>query len=426
MADLKKSELYRFPWSKNDNPIGWLEVTDVCNIHCKGCYRQNLEGHFPLERLKEEVLLMKEYRNIDNVSLAGGEPLTHPDIEELVEFIHLQGIKPYLLTNGKAVTEERMRALKNLGLAGVAFHIDMMQDRAGWEGKDEIGLFPLRDQCVDVMAAVGGIPTSFGITVYKDNFDQIPDLVRWGIENIKYVQGQTFITYRGALVKPGVTYHVAGREVEMDVDKLGYATEEEPEEFNITSNDVYRLIKEHFPAYEASAYLGGTELHDSFKWLMGYMLGTESGGWYGAVGPKAVEFAQAVHHFFKGTYFAYNRSVNIGRYFLLAGLFDPKIRRANYRYLANPLRLFYKPVYGQSIGVIQAPDVLPDGRVDMCDACPDLTVYKGQLIHSCRMDEWRRWGGYLTQVRHGVESEGAAEAAQEPPAKKPKCRAAPV
>jgi hypothetical protein len=366
---------------------------------------------------------MKEYRNIDNVSLAGGEPLTHPDIEELVEFIHLQGIKPYLLTNGKAATEERMRVLKKLGLAGVAFHVDMMQNRAGWEGKDELGLMPLRDRYVDIMAAVGGVPTSFGITVYKDNFEQVPALVRWGIRNIKYVQGLTFITYRGALVKPGVRYLVAGREVEMDLDKLGYATAEEPDQYDITSYDVYRIIKENVPEYEAAAYLGGTERHDSIKWLVGYMLGTESGGWYGAVGPRTMEFAQAVHHFFKGTYLAYNRSVNIGRYALLAALFDPEVRRVNARYLANPLRLFYKPVYGQSIGIIQAPDVMADGRVDMCDACPDVTVYKGQFIHSCRMDEWRRWGGYMMQV----SEDGAKEAAEATPArKKPKCRAAPV
>jgi len=422
MHTLKKSELYRFPWSKNDNPIGWLEVTDVCNIHCKGCYRQNLEGHRPAEDLKEEVLIMKEYRNIDNVSIAGGEPLCHPDIDELIAFIAQQGIKPYLLTNGKAVTEERMRDLKKRGLAGLAFHVDMMQNRRGWEGKDEIGLMPLRDQYVDVMASVGGIPTSFGITVYKDNFEQIPALVRWGIENIKYVQGQTFITYRGALVKPGVRYVVQGREVDMDEDKLGYATTEEPDQYDITSNDVYNIIKEHVPEYGASAYLGGTERHDSFKWLIGFMVGSDD-GWYGAVGPKTVEFAQAGYHLLHGSYFAYSRKCGLGRKVFLAGLFDPTVRRLARRFLANPLRFFYKPVYGQSIGVIQAPDVLPDGRVDMCDACPDLTVYKGQLIHSCRMDEWRRWGGYMTQVR------GDAAAAEEeaPPARKRrKCRAAPV
>ena len=421
MHELTKSELYRFPWSKNDNPIGWLEVTDVCNIHCKGCYRQNLEGHFPLERLKDEVLMMKEFRNIDNVSLAGGEPLCHPEIEELVAFIHEQGIKPYLLTNGKAATEERMRSLKVAGLAGVAFHIDMMQDRRGWEGKDEIGLLPLRDKYVDVMAAVGGIPTSFGITVYKDNFEQIPDIVRWGIKNIKYVQGQTFITYRGAMVKPGVRYMVGGHEIDMGLEQLGYATEEEPDQYDITSNDVYRIIRENVPEYDAAAYLGGTERHDSFKWLIGFMVGSD-GGWYGAVGPRTVELSQALYHFFHGSYFAYSREWYLGRKVFLAGLFDRKVRRLSRRFFSNPFRFFYKPVYGQSIGIIQAPDVLPDGRVDMCDACPDLTVYKGQMIHSCRMDEWRRWGGYMTQVR-----EETAEAEGEPKRRRqPKCRAAPV
>jgi hypothetical protein len=421
MNELRRSGLYRFPWSKNDNPIGWLEVTDVCNIDCKGCYRQNLEGHFPLERLKEAVLLMKEWRNIDTVSLAGGEPLCHPQIDDLIEFIHRRGIKPYLLTNGEAVTEERIRTLKKLGLAGVAFHVDTMQNRRGWEGKDEIGLLPLRDRYVDVMASVGGIPTSFGITVYGGNFEQIPDLVRWGIKNIKYVQGQTFITYRGALVKPGVKYVVQGREVDLDVDTLGYATTEEPDKYDITSNDVYNLIKRNVPEYEAAAYLGGTERHDSFKWLIGFMVGSDD-GWYGAVGPKTVEFAQAVYHLLHGSYFAYSRKCGLGRKVFLAAVFDPKVRRLTRRFLANPLRFFYKPVYGQSIGIIQAPDVLPDGRVDMCDACPDLTVYKGRLVHSCRMDEWRRWGGYLTQIRE----EGVAEEEVLPTRKRRKCRAAPV
>ncbi len=397
MPELKKSELYRFPWSKNDNPIGWLEITDACNIHCKGCYRQQLEGHRPLAELQQDILLMKEYRNIDNVSIAGGEPLCYPEIVELVAFIAAQGIKPYLLTNGKAVTEEVMRELKRAGLVGVAFHIDMMQNRAGWEGKDEVGLLPLREHYVEIMARVGGVPTSFGITVYKDNFEQIPALVRWGIKHVRHVQGQTFICYRAALVKPGVRYVVAGREVEMDAATLGYASTEEPDQYDITANDVWRLIKENVPEYDAAAYLGGTERHESFKWLIALMVADDE-RWYGAVGPKTVEFAQTVHHFLHGTYFAYTRTTKLGRKLFLASLFDARVRALTKRFLANPLRLFTKPVYGQSIGIIQAPDVLADGRADMCDSCPDITVYKGQFVHSCRMDEYRRFGGLMTRV----------------------------
>jgi hypothetical protein len=50
----------------------------------------------------------------------------------------------------------------------------------------------------------------------------------------------------------------------------------------------------------------------------------------------------------------------------------------------------------QSIGIIQGPDLLEDGRVDMCESCPDMTVWDGKLVHSCRLDEWRLYGDYIT------------------------------
>jgi hypothetical protein len=67
----------------------------------------------------------------------------------------------------------------------------------------------------------------------------------------------------------------------------------------------------------------------------------------------------------------------------------------------------------QTIGIIQAPDVLPDGRADMCDSCPDMTVYDGKLINSCRMDEYRLFGGFLSVVDRAKtevisETKGAA------------------
>ena len=71
---LEKSNIYRLPWSKNDNPIGWLEVTDICNLSCLGCYRRKISGHKTLEQIKEEVLFLKRWRKVDNISIAGGEP----------------------------------------------------------------------------------------------------------------------------------------------------------------------------------------------------------------------------------------------------------------------------------------------------------------------------------------------------------------
>ena len=102
-----KQGMYRFPWSLNDNPIGWLEVTDKCNIYCRGCYRLNRTGHKTLEQIKEEIRFLKEWRNCDNISIAGGEPLIHPDILDVISYIRELKMKPLVLTNGvKPVAKE--------------------------------------------------------------------------------------------------------------------------------------------------------------------------------------------------------------------------------------------------------------------------------------------------------------------------------
>jgi hypothetical protein len=70
--------------------------------------------------------------------------------------------------------------------------------------------------------------------------------------------------------------------------------------------------------------------------------------------------------------------------------------------LQHPGRLF-DDIYTQSIGIIQAPDLLPDGRADMCDSCPDITIFDGKFINSCRMDEYRLFGGFVSVLEKKEE-----------------------
>jgi hypothetical protein len=108
-----------------------------------------------------------------------------------------------------------------------------------------------------------------------------------------------------------------------------------------------------------------------------------------------------LHHLFKGTYLAYLAQANIGRKVFLLSMLDKVVGKASRNYwgdlLRHPARLF-DSIYVQSIGIIQAPDVQPNGQADMCDSCPDMTVWDGKLINSCRMDEYRLFGGFLTVV----------------------------
>ena len=119
---------------------------------------------------------------------------------------------------------------------------------------------------------------------------------------------------------------------------------------------------------------------------------------YGAIG--TMEVARQTHHLFRGTYPPIEPAAIGAKVFLMAP-WDPAVRRAAKRWLAavakNPARLF-RPIRLQSYGIIQAPDIQPDGRADMCDSCPDMTYFDGKLINSCRMDEYRLFGGMLSVV----------------------------
>lgn len=407
---LEKQDLYRFPWSMNDNPIAWLEVTDVCDLRCEGCYRQRLTGHKPVEEIKEEILFFERWRNPDNVSIAGGEPLLHPEIVEIVAFIAERGIKPILLTNGLKLTPELLRELKKAGLVGFTIHIDSHQGRPGWSEKGERELNELRSRYADMVATTGGMTVVFNSTVYPSTFHEIPYVVNWGREHIDRVHGLVFITYRTLDTEANVALDGDGRPV--DATQLGYSSQRFEETF-VTSPDVCQIIRDTCPDYEPAGYLGGTIRHDSFKWLAGAVLGSRH-GWYGSVGKETMELAQAGHHLLRGTYLAYPARTRVSPLVFLTSPWDETVRRAARNWLMDvwqhPGRLF-DGIRVQTIGIIQAPDIQPDGRADMCDGCPDMTVWDGKLINSCRMDEYRLFGDLLSVAqptdRQGRERETA-------------------
>ena len=392
---LDKRNLYRFPWTMNDNPIAWLEVTDECNISCFGCYRKKLCGHKPLSEIKKEILFFKRWRNPDNITISGGEALMHPDIVEIVKSISKEKIKPVIITNGTLLTKDMLKKLKAAGVAGFIIHIDSRQKRPGWENKTETELNELRQHYADLIYKEKGIFVNFNYTVYNSNFDEIPKVINWAKNNIRKVQGLVFVTYKSFNRKEAV----AGNSSKVvNVSELTYSGNED-EKF-ITGEEVYNLIKENFPEYDVSAYTAGTVLHDSFKWLAAIMIGTNS-IFFGAAGKKGVEISQTFNHLFHGRYNVYffKKGYNAGIKIFFLAFFDKSIRKTFFKWLKfvslNPLRLF-SGVYLQSIGIGVAPTILKDGSVDMCEGCPDMTYYKGKLVSSCRLDEYRLYGNLIS------------------------------
>ena len=209
----EKKNLYRLPYSMNDNPIGWIEATDICNIKCKGCYRLVMgEGHKPLEQIKEEILFLRKWRNCDNISLAGGEPILHPAIKEIVSFITGMGMKVVILTNGLALNDKVLKEMKDVGLLGFSFHIDITQTRPDFNKSKLTSELELNDTRLKYakMLKKYNFYSHFGITVTPDNLHEVPELIRWAKDNILLINGISLIIYRGLPVMDGVRYYVKG------------------------------------------------------------------------------------------------------------------------------------------------------------------------------------------------------------------------
>ena len=180
-ATIDHRQLYRLPWSLPDNAIAWLEPTKKCNLACLGCYRENdPRGHKTLDEVRHDLDVFERFRTVDGVSIAGGDPLVHPEIVEIVRMVARDGLKPIVNTNGLALTEELLGELKGAGVAGFTFHIDSKQGRPGWKEADEIELCELRQRYAEMVAAAGGMGCSFNATVYEDTLRYVPDVLRVG------------------------------------------------------------------------------------------------------------------------------------------------------------------------------------------------------------------------------------------------------
>ena len=101
------------------------EITFACNMRCLHC------GTAAGKRRPEELSTQEALDLIDelcalgavDVTLSGGEPLMRKDWPLLAERLRDQGAKPYLITNGYAVTEKTVDEFARSGHAqcGIEF-----------------------------------------------------------------------------------------------------------------------------------------------------------------------------------------------------------------------------------------------------------------------------------------------------------------
>ena len=95
-----------------------------CNLACTYCNEfDNFSDAVPLETMKLRIDKLAEFGTC-SIGISGGEPLMHPELDELIAYIRERGIFVGLLTNGYLLTEKRIKRLNTAGLETLQISID--------------------------------------------------------------------------------------------------------------------------------------------------------------------------------------------------------------------------------------------------------------------------------------------------------------
>ena len=123
-------------------------------------------------------LIYQHYGVYTNVQVTGGDPALRKrdELIAIVKYIRSFGMQPTLMTNGIKATRELLTELSKAGLVDVAFHVDTTQEIKGYD--NEIALNTLREKYINRARGLG-LSIMFNTTVLRDNFHEIPDVVRF-------------------------------------------------------------------------------------------------------------------------------------------------------------------------------------------------------------------------------------------------------
>ncbi len=104
------------------NPYFIYEITSRCNSNCLYCYnvwkqdQSYLPEELPLSKIRELFERILAENSLAGVTLAGGEPLLHPDIVEVAAFLKSKKVRVGLATNGSLLDETMTRRMIDAGV----------------------------------------------------------------------------------------------------------------------------------------------------------------------------------------------------------------------------------------------------------------------------------------------------------------------
>src|SRR5215468_10931518 len=95
-----------------------------CNLDCGYCNEyDDVSKPVPLEEMKHRLDLLADM-GTSIITISGGEPLMHPELEQVIRHIRKHGMIAGMITNGFLLSKERIASLNAAGLEHLQISID--------------------------------------------------------------------------------------------------------------------------------------------------------------------------------------------------------------------------------------------------------------------------------------------------------------
>ncbi|PIE36245.1 12,18-didecarboxysiroheme deacetylase [candidate division KSB3 bacterium] len=166
-------------YSQDKKPVVVFNCTQRCNLHCVHCYSHST-GKLGEQELstQEAKVLIEDLAAFGSpvILFSGGEPLTRPDLIELIDCAVDKGLRAVISTNGTLIDAATAEKLKKVNLSYVGVSLDGMEDVndafRGVKGAFRDALQGIRN-CREA-----GIKVGLRFTINKRNASEIEKIFR--------------------------------------------------------------------------------------------------------------------------------------------------------------------------------------------------------------------------------------------------------
>lgn len=175
-----------------------MHILEACNMRCHHCYATNIGWRMSLDSAKDVIRLLADYGS-EKINFAGGEPLLHTDLREMIMWAKECKMTTSIVTNGSLLNPEWIAEMSGY-LDWLTLSIDSSNPETHKKSGRFVGVRPMSsDRYLEIAKLakmhkmrlkINSVVTRYNCHENMASFIKEADPERWKIMQVLSIRGQ--------------------------------------------------------------------------------------------------------------------------------------------------------------------------------------------------------------------------------------------